>query len=209
MKRWILVCAIVVLGAGIYVFVEVSHAEPRLASRVGPPGVAAVPVAPLVATRRGEPSPAISIQPRTPAPAEPTTKDDRAGSGAPPTVEEMRDHIEASFAGEAPAAPSLDRTLDIERRIRDVIPAGSSVRKLECRSALCRIETMHPSLDEFRDFAQRGYLTLDFATRISPGPVFVGLLAPPVEGQPVIAVAFLGREGSVLPVPGAVGSSGD
>jgi hypothetical protein len=80
-----------------------------------------------------------------------------------------------------------------------MISAGSSVRSLECHTSLCRIETMHPSLEDFRGFMQRAYLTPDPMTRVANGPIFAALLAQPVEGQPVIAVAFVGRDGTVMP----------
>jgi len=150
-------------------------------------------------TRYERPSLAVAIERGKPGPAEAKVSEDRAASGSAPTADEMRDQLEASFAGDAPVAPSQDRTPGLEKRVRAVIPAGSSVRSFACRSSLCRIETLHPSVEEFRDFVQRGYLTLDFATRVSNGPVFVALLAPPVEGQPVVGVAFLGRDGTTLP----------
>jgi hypothetical protein len=159
-------------------------------------------------SRHEHPSLAVAIERGKPAPAETNVSEDRTPSGSPPAADaEMRDQLEASFASDASVAPSQDRTPGLETRVRAVIPAGSSVRRLECRSSLCRIETMHPSLEEFRDFVQRGYLTLDLATRVSTGPVFVGLLAPPVEGQPVVGVAFLGRDGAVLPTFSPVASA--
>lgn len=199
MKRLILACAVIIPSAGIYLLVAMSNEEPRSTSRAGTPRVAPEPVAPLVMSRHEHPSLAVAVERGKPAPAEANVSEDRTPSGSPPTADEMRDQLEASFAGEASVAPSQDRTPGLEKRVRAVIPAGSSVRSLECRSSSCRIETMHPSVEVFRDFVQRGYLTLDFATRVSNGPVFVGLLAPPVEGQPVVAVAFLGRDGAVLP----------
>jgi hypothetical protein len=160
-------------------------------------------------SRHERPDLAIAIERGKPGPAEAEVSEHRAASGTPPTGEEMRDQLQASFAVDAPVAPGQDRRPDLEKRVRAVIPAGSSVRSLECRSSLCRIETMHPSVEEFRDFVQRGYLTLDFATRVSNGPVFATLLAPPAAGQPVVGVAFLGRDGAVLPgfTPPAPGGS--
>jgi hypothetical protein len=149
-------------------------------------------------TSRSEPATvAVVIERGKPTPAE--TKANEDSSGPPPTADEMRAQIEASFAGDASVVPSQDRAPDLAKRVRAVMPAGSSVRSLECRSSLCRVETAHASLDEYLDFVKHGYLTLDFATRVSSGPVFVALLTPPIEGQPVVGVAFLGRDGAVLP----------
>jgi hypothetical protein len=109
----------------------------------------------------------------------------------------MRDRVAASFEADSPVASSQDRAPELARRIRAMIAPGSSVRSLECRSSLCRLETMHASLDDFRGFMQHAFHAPDAGTRVSNGPVLAALLAPPVAGQPVIAVAYLGREGSV------------
>jgi hypothetical protein len=150
-------------------------------------------------SRHEHPNLPVALERGKPAPAEASVSEERTPPGSPTTDDEVRDRLDAAFAGDAAVAPSQDRSPGLERRVRAVMPAGSSVRSLECRSSLCRIETVHPSVEEFRDFVQGGYLTLDLATRVSTGPVFVGLLAPPVEGQPVVGVAFLGRDGAVLP----------
>jgi hypothetical protein len=197
-KRWILALAFAALSVSVYVLVAVSNAKPpttsrtdsRTDSRTGIAGWAPAPVAPLAMRRQDRPG----LDGAKEAPVE--------AKGSPstaPTGEEMRDHIEASFAADPPVAPSQDLAPGLEKRVRAVIPAGSFVRSLECRSSLCRIETMHANLGDFRDFMQRAYLTPDTTTRVSNGPVFAGLLAQPVEGQPVVAVAFLGREGTILP----------
>jgi hypothetical protein len=198
-KRWMIVCAIATLSAGGYLLVEVSNANLRSSSRAGTPRVAPEPVAPNAMNWHERPSLMIAVKRGELGPAEARQSDEHAAPGPPATADELRAQLEASFVGDPPVAPSQDRASGLEKRVRAVIPAGSSVRSLECRRSLCRIETMHPSLEEFRDFVQRGYLALDFATRVSNGPVFVGLLASPVEGQPVFGVAFLGRDGAVLP----------
>lgn len=208
MNRWILACAVVALSAGIYLLLEMGTADLPSTAGARTPPVTPAPVAPLVVGRHEHPSLAVVTERGKPAPAEANVSEDRTPSEAPPTADEMRDRLEASFASDVSAAPSQDRTQGIEKRVRAVIPAGSSVRRLECRSSSCRIETMHPSLEEFRDFVQRGYLTRDFATRVSNGPVFVGLLAPPEAGQPVVGVAFLGRDGAVLPTFTPIASAG-
>jgi hypothetical protein len=198
MKKWTLALAFIALSVSVYLLVALTNAEPPPASRAGTSGGAPAAVAPLVTSRRERPGLAAALEDRTEEPAEAKGSEDRAASGSSPTAEEMRDHIEASFAADPPAAPSQDRAPGLETRMQAVIPAGSSVRRLECRSSLCRIETMHPSLVDFQDFVQRAYLSPD-STRVSNGPLFAGLLAQPVEGQPVVAVVFLGREGAVLP----------
>jgi hypothetical protein len=53
---------------------------------------------------------------------------------------------------------------------------------------------VHQNLDGFRDFIQRAFLT-PAPSRVSNGPVLASVLREPVAGQPVVAVAFLGKRG--------------
>ena len=63
---------------------------------------------------------------------------------------------------------------------------------------MCRVETVHPAIAEYRAFAQRAYFALEAAVR--QGPVFALPLDEPAAGQPVVAVAFVGRPGATLPL---------
>jgi hypothetical protein len=70
---------------------------------------------------------------------------------------------------------------------------------VECRSELCRIETVHPDLAGFQRYVGDAFAALD--ARIATSPVMASVLGDPAPGQPVIAVAFIGREGTELPRP--------
>jgi hypothetical protein len=111
-------------------------------------------------------------------------------------------HLETFFTAEPLAAPSQDLTAAFEQRLRGAIPAGATLRKLECRRSLCRVETSHPSLDEFASFARSTYFGPDPAGVLN-GPFHAGLVNEPGSGEPAIAVAFFGRQGTLLPMPGA------
>jgi hypothetical protein len=212
-KRSILGCALVLLSVSVYLLVKLSEGEPISVSGASNDHVSSALVSPVSTTRNDRPSLAVAVErdrsdPAAPKeidegdrsdPAEPQAAEDPAAAESPLTDEEMRDQMEAAFAGDAPVAPDQDRAPELAQRVRAVLPSGSSVRSLECRSSLCRIETVHPTVEDYRDFVQRGYVTLDFATRITRGPALVALLAEPVEGQPVVAAAILGREGADLP----------
>lgn len=63
---------------------------------------------------------------------------------------------------------------------------------------MCRAETVHPGLAEYRAFADRAFFAYEAAVRL--GPVFAVPVHEPAPGQPVVAVAFVGRAGSMLPV---------
>ncbi|HTE53459.1 MAG TPA: hypothetical protein VK698_21540 [Kofleriaceae bacterium] len=212
MKPWILVLSLAVIGLAAYLMIASTRAGSRSTPRPGASAASRPADAARPGSAGGSPSPATSRpepprlagpedEPAGPAVTQPAAPS--GGTGPAQTGEEMRDTIEESFAADHPDAASRDLAQGLERGVRAVLPPGSSVSRLECRSSLCRVETVHANIDEFRTFADRAYMTVD-PTRVSNGPVFAGLVHAPVEGEPLVAVAYLGREGSVLPLPAAV-----
>jgi hypothetical protein len=204
MKPSIAVIVLAVLGGGLYLLYATTEAS-------SPPAVSDEPGARAASRAAGGPAP-LATAPPAPLPPAVAVDDDRAGPagvpaeepepGAPATAEEVRDHIQASFVAAPAASPSVgDLARRLESGMRAALPIGSSVRSVECRGSLCRVETAHPGVDEFRDFVQRAFQDL---SRVSNGPAFVTLLEEPAPGRPVVAVAYVGREGTTLPVPGHV-----
>jgi hypothetical protein len=189
-----------VIGAFVGVLREMTAAEsPAPTGARSTPPAATAPVKARVAAIA---MPRIAPIDRTPAGSvDGQADEDRAGPESTPSLEDIRDHMEAAF-GADPLAASQDLVQGLDREVRSVLPTTSSVHRIECRSSLCRIETVHPSLGEFRDFAQLAFFAHD--PKVGNGPVFVGLLAEPAPGEPVIAVAYVGRQGSVLPMPASV-----
>jgi hypothetical protein len=207
MKPWIPIIAFAVLGSGIYLLLATRTAErppavPTEPAARAPSSIAPAPVARSLPARLTPTAP-VEEEPVGAADVHAAAAEDPPPSGSALTFEEMRDHLEESFVAAAPAA-SRDLAQGFDKRVRAVLPAGSSLRSVECRSSFCRIETMHAGVDEFRDFVQRAFQD---QTPISTGPAFVSLLEEPRQGEPVIAVAYVAREGSVLPMPGAVAAA--
>ncbi len=202
MKQWILAIAFAVLGSGIYLLFATRDAAPAPAEPIAPPAPAPPPSsvgdrAPVAMPRPPRPAPPRAVDDE---PADGPATEDPAPADAVLTTQEVRDHVEASFAAAAPAASS-DLGQGLDRGVRAALSAGSSVRSVECRGSLCRVETVHPDVDDFRDFMRRAFQD---STRIANGPAFVSLVDEPEPGQPVVAVAYVGREGSRLPMPAAV-----
>jgi hypothetical protein len=197
MKRSILVVALAVTGAGVYLLLESRRTEPadvataasgaRWTARAGASGDRGLPAA---TARPSAPVITADATGATDAPAA-----ERARS-VPPSGEEIHDRLETAFAADRPVAASGDLARDLDQRVRTVLPAGSTLRSLECRSAMCRLETVHAGPDEFRDFAQRAFLTR--GSRITSGPVFTGLVPGQRPGEPVVAVAYVGRDDATL-----------
>jgi hypothetical protein len=210
MKPWILAIAFAALGSGVYALLGAIRTAP---SSAAPPGATAE-IEPEAPSR--EPAPIAmnhSVRPLSTAPvaeemadpADMKPSDDRGEPTSPPTGEEMRDHLEAAFAADPPAA-ARDLAQGLEDGARAALPAGSRVRSVECRASLCRIETEHAGLDDYRAFVQRAFFSHD-AKQVSIGPVFANPPGEPRHGEPVVAVVYVGREGTVLPMPGAIPSA--
>lgn len=146
--------------------------------------------------------------------AEAAARDDDAPSGEPgaqlsapaspasppaPSSDEVRDQIGSSFKSER-----VDTAWDgaelarLEKALPALLPAGSQINRVECRATMCRIESTHPSIDRFADFARAAFM---MENRVNEGPFFASVTAPPVQGQPVTTVAFIARRGHILPMP--------
>jgi|GEM_PF-2627917 len=206
MKPWIFVIAFAVLGSGMYLLVATREVEPSSTVRTefGVPAKPRVAPAPVAWTRPARPSPANPVEDEPVGAAGVAVAEAPSQNGSAVTSEEMRDQMQASFVA-APLTASRDRAQSLENGVRAALPKGSSVLSVECRDSLCRIETVHASGDEFRDFVRHAFQD---ATRISSGPAFVSLLDESQPGQPMTAIAYVGPEGSTLPMPGSAASTG-
>lgn len=117
------------------------------------------------------------------------------GPGQEPA--EVRDRLEIAFQGSGAAVQSeLGRTLASE--LHKALPAGSEIRQIEYRRALCRIETVHASADTFQEFmnhvihAQSGAL--------KTGPIFAGPVGARDSGKLLVTVAYVAEYGAELPL---------
>jgi hypothetical protein len=133
--------------------------------------------------------------PRNDAVAEGSAAATRAAPA--PTSAEVRDRLDEVFRAETidtTWSQNAARTLD--GKLAALLPARSAVRSVDCRGSLCRIETSHAGLDEYRDFVERAFLG---QTELWNAGFYTNVLVDPVPGQPVITVAYLAREGQSLP----------
>lgn len=117
---------------------------------------------------------------------------------APPSTTDIAKHLAGVFAAER-AGDARARARPLEANLRALLPSGTSIQSVECRGDLCRVELRHASLDEYQELVQRAFRD----PAIASGPSFVTLLdelAPGTTG-PVSAIAYLGTEGTTLPMP--------
>jgi hypothetical protein len=115
---------------------------------------------------------------------------------------ELRDSYEASFVAQnVDGAWAASARHTAESRLRERLPAGSSLRAVDCRSSLCRIETSHADSTQYLQFVRSALF--DPSARPWGGAVFSipASDAPPDPSsrEPMIAVSYLSREGVDLP----------
>jgi hypothetical protein len=89
--------------------------------------------------------------------------------------------------------PAWNPSRELNSKVARLLSHGASVRALECRSSLCRLETSHPSSENYakftRDFVRIG------GSPVWAGPVVFKLLSRPASGAgSTIAVAYLARD---------------
>jgi hypothetical protein len=204
MKSWIAVIAAAALGIATWVLFHHASGGPEAASAGAPvTRPAAEPTRPAIEGRR-----ALRLTSLPPAVRTDRAPAEDAGGAAPapapagpaPTSEEMRDRLDAFFSAEAvDPAWNQQAAATLTRGIQAALPAGSGLRRLECRGTLCRIETSHLDADAFRAYAKDAFLERE--TRVGSSGFFANLLGDPAAGGPVVAVAYVVREGKHMPGP--------
>jgi hypothetical protein len=201
MRPWFLIGALTLTGTAIYLLRNVQEtATPAKSTRVVAAAGRGVAKLPRVADTAPQARPAMAIADQS-ADAAARKLDDRAAP-EPLSGDEVRAHFETAFAAERTVASNQGRAYGVEQAVRAALPDGSSLRSVQCRGALCRIETAHTSLQEFHGFIHRAFQTSE--SKIASAPVFAGPLANAVPGEPLIVVAYLGSEGGTLPMPPSV-----
>ena len=203
MKPWFLIGALTLTGTAIYLLRDVREtATPAKSTHVVAAARRDMPSLPRVADTA--PQPALAVADRG-ADAAASKLDDRAAP-EPLSGDEVRAHFETAFAAERTVASNQGRAYGVEQAVRVALPDGSSLRSVQCRGTLCRIETAHTSVQEFHGFIQRAFQSPE--SKIANAPVFAGPLASAVPGEPLIVVAYLGSEGGTLPMPPSVAMAG-
>lgn len=138
---------------------------------------------------------------KTAAPAadkEPAPSQASAATEAPLTQAEVAVFLDNTFDAE-PLDPAWGQTATLEatRALSAGIPDGTTVRGVQCRTTLCRVETSHKNLDDFRAFATGSLLGRE--RRIWNGGVSTQVREESATG--VTAVTYIAKEGQSVPVP--------
>lgn len=167
---------------------ELAEIRSELGARSAPRAERALSEAPRLAS-----GPAASIRvAEAPAPA-PAAE---APPKPPMEAAEVRDHLEGTFTQQRADVQSDEARQTAEARLTAVLPATAKLQSLECRTSLCRIETIHQSAESYQQFVKGAFL--DPKTKIWNAGFFSTQLTDPVDGKLVI-VSYLARDGEELP----------
>jgi hypothetical protein len=123
-----------------------------------------------------------------------------SSTGRPgPDQRQIRDRFAALFAGDGADpnwTPSAES--DARDRLTALLPQGSRLDSIECRTQLCRIETTHASVEAYNRFVHAVFLdqgtqvwnSSGFSSRVDDGPY---------TGGGATMVTFVGHPGQDLP----------
>jgi hypothetical protein len=115
-------------------------------------------------------------------------------------VEEAQDRLDTFFLEErTDASGGQEARQVIHGRIDAVLPERSSLLAVDCHASLCRIETMHTTLEDFQEFVRSGFMAPE--TRLWNGGFFASVVGESAGGE-VTTVAYLARDGQGLPAFG-------
>jgi hypothetical protein len=152
---------------------------------------------------------------RRPAAAEPSTNSrDGLAAGSEPSLPRvaqpkaqttpiedfalLHDTLEEKFGSQASdGAWATEARRSLESKLAD-LPVASRLRSIECRSTLCRMETIHDRYSDARDFTNRfGLGPSD--QRPWNGGFFTGPISEDARTGTVTFVTYLVREGKEMP----------
>lgn len=119
----------------------------------------------------------------------------------PVTAEEARDEMESAFIDESnDPGWALQAERIAQEKLDMAMPQASALLSVECRSSMCRIETVHRNPDDYGQFQQSAFARPE--TQIWNAASLSTPLRPDDSGGMVI-VSYVAREGRTLPIPGA------
>jgi len=128
--------------------------------------------------------------------------DQAPASASPPkreiSVAEARDYLQDTFSAED-ADPKWSRAqaTALSSALSESLPPHSQVVNSECRSSICRVETVHENVDTYREFIRAAFMSAKHPLDAGPG---MTTLLDSKDGR-VRSVSYLARPGHELPRP--------
>jgi hypothetical protein len=113
------------------------------------------------------------------------------------SVGELHKRYEGSFRGEAVDAAWAGQAKSIaDAKLSAILPSGSSIRGLECRATMCRLETAHKDYASYVSFVRAAFTNPDQA------PWNAESYSAPLNDNPAdgVFVTYIAREGRSLSI---------
>lgn len=208
--RWKLLGSAVVLGAGILALGELRSTTGEVAELRAQLGELRAQVgrargdAARSALADGHAQASELADSRDPPGAAPVEHDDAQGGEGrqeePPDPDADRERVERGFQREAVDGAWAGSSRQHLSQMLAAVAARSaaSLRDIQCRSSICRVEISHRDADSARSFNEQTFINAE--PRIWRGPVLVATAPPGPDGS-FVATMYLGREGTQLLTP--------
>lgn len=132
--------------------------------------------------------------------AAPADKEEARHEDAEParTSEELRAAIADVFAADRDDPRwSLDAQRRAEEGLKRTLPGGSAALSVRCTGSMCRIETRHHTMEDYRHFVDQALM--EPTTALWNGGTFSSVVDTSDSGE-VTVVSYLARDGQALPV---------
>jgi hypothetical protein len=120
---------------------------------------------------------------------------------APPkTLADYRDQLQIAFALDSQrGAWTVQRQRAAVEALTAALPEGSSLRSLDCRASLCRLETEHQNASQFKSFFRSAFLTFGHVSIDGPVQAIRTVDGAP-QDQSGEWVTYVGIDGHALPI---------
>jgi hypothetical protein len=96
----------------------------------------------------------------------------------------------------ADVATVRNRLRTLKGRLNSILASDSSLKSIECRSKMCRIETVHQNEDGFRAYMDGAFRNID--TKLTTGASYTSGKESDRPGE-VVLVTYLAADGENLP----------
>jgi hypothetical protein len=115
-----------------------------------------------------------------------------------------RKYADKVFYAEAPDA-QWRPDVQLSARMAKILPPGSTLNAIECRSTMCRFESSHADFEKYQSFLFKGFGPPTDGDSEERRPLWVGptlfVRADDGPGGQIRSIGYLAREGHALPSP--------
>jgi hypothetical protein len=121
---------------------------------------------------------------------------------APPPVapSARRGQLQGAFVDDSPADLPPPQRQAMTQALSAALPPGSTVTALDCKSAMCRIETKHPDRRRYESFVRAAFVHPSVDSPLNAPTFSIPLDDTASAAGALAAVTFVARPGHTLPL---------